>query len=183
MADSRRPARIWYVYATSLLIASAAVAIGSMVLSINVMQFTTVELPGTLEVDVQEAGEWVVCIQSDDGSYPEVVPMEIRFTSSLGEERPLETSERVFRYRTGSVHALEVGGADLSTGVWTMIGTHPDPASGADQRWAYAVGPSPIDRMAGIMVFGGSIAVILMSAGLGLLALVFWYRFRNRPRV
>ena len=182
MAESRRPSRVWYLHATLLLLASVAVAFASMFLSINAMQLTSVQLPGTLEVMVDEPGEWVVCIESHDGSFPAAVPMEIQFTNGLGEVRAVEPHSGSFRYRMGSVSAFEVGAATLSTGAWTLSGTMSE-TEGGDRQWPYAVGPSPVDRMAQIMLIGGSIAVVLLSLGLGMLVLVFWHRFRNRPGV
>ena len=108
--------------------------------------------------------------------------MEIRFTNGLGEVRPVAPGAGTFRYRMGSVRAFEVGAATLSTGAWTLEGTVPGGDDG-DQRWSYAVGSSPIDRMAGIMLIGGALAVVLLSLGLGMLGLVFWYRLKNQTRV
>jgi len=70
----------------------------------------------------------------------------------------------------------------LSTGTWSLVGTLPD-AVDDEQQWSYSVGPSPVEGMAVIMLVGGAIAVVLLSLGLGMLMLVFWYRLKNRPSV
>ena len=182
MSEPGRPSRIWYVIATVLLIGSASVAFVSMYLSINSMKLTSVRLPGTLDVVVEEQGEWVVCIESHDGSEPADVSMELRFTDGFGDVRSVEPRVGSFRYRMGSVRAFEVGSATLSSGAWTLAGTLPD-ADAGDQQWSYSVGPSPVEGMAVIMLVGGAIAVVLLSLGLGMLMLVFWYRLKNRPSV
>lgn len=183
MVERRLPSGRWYVVAAMLLVMSAAVASISMFMSFKDVAFLRTEFPGTIECDVDRTGEWVVCIETIDGSAPHSVPMELGVLDGSGHLLPLQALERDFSYTFGSIRGLGLGRITLDPGVRTFQGRLPAGASDSPQSWRYAVGPNPVQRMSFIMMIGGGIAVVLFSLGIGTWLLVFWTRWRNRAHL
>jgi hypothetical protein len=180
MAEARLPSRRWYVLAAFLLVASAAVAFVGMFMSLKDVAFTHAEFPGTVQCTVKIPGEWVVCIESIDGSVPREVPMEIGVLDDSGRMHQLQPLDREFSYQFGSIRGRGVGRINVDAGERIFEGRVPPGVDGAGQTWRYAVGANPIQRMGVTMMVGGGIAVVLFTLGMGSWILVFWMRWKNR---
>ncbi|MCH2148557.1 MAG: hypothetical protein MK095_03910 [Phycisphaerales bacterium] len=183
MVERRLPSGRWYVVAAMLLVASAVVASLAMFMSFRDVAFLRAEFPGTIQCDVDRPGEWVVCIETTDGSTPHSVPMELGVLDDSGHLLPLQELDRAFSYTFGSIRGLGLGRITLEPGVHTFEGRLPAGLGDVDQSWRFAVGPNPVQRMSFTMMIGGSIAVVLFSLGIGTWLLVFWARWKNRAHL
>ncbi len=180
MGDGVAPSRGWYVLAAILVFAAAAVAGVATVWSINSVQLTRAQLPGSMQFDVEHsAGDWVVFIEGDGPGIPKNPGLDIQFTSPDGASVELMASSMDLFYTMGSTAGQSIGMVRIDRyGTWTISGRWPDGASAERGPFRYAFGPNPAETALMPILIGGSIAVALFALGLGTWGLVLWMRFK-----
>jgi len=174
MDDASAPSRGWYVPAV-LLVLLAGVSTGiATYCSIEAVDLTQVELPGSVEFTVDGPGAWIVCDESTGSPM-----LDIEFAASGFEPLPMVIDTVGVRYTIGDRQGRGIGHVDLPAGgTWTMKATLPDGQADDGTRWMYAYGPDPVRAVFMPILIGGGLAVVLATLGFGGGGLAWWLRWK-----
>ncbi len=179
MPDSNAPSRSWYAVSLVLVLLAIAAGVIATVISINSVDLQPVEFPGSVEIDVDQPGRWIVCAETVDGSDPVHPRFDIEFSSTGEETVPLVVDSMGLTYTIGDRRGVGVGHADLPrAGRWTLSGVRPGDAVDDGARYSFVFGPDPISEVFLPILIGGGVGVILVTIGAGIWGLVFWLRMK-----